>query len=171
MTPIKRKPQDLVSSPPRVASVLLSHVEIDEFIEPCAGEGELVKHLEARGCRCVWQSDISTGRDAFSLQDRELPDAPIITNPPWTREILHRLIPHFAKLRTTYLLFDFEWASSLQGIPCMKYCTEIIPVGRVKWNPGKKYNNDKETVSWYKFEYLKKPPGYARLYPRKDLGI
>ena len=38
---------------------------IRTFAEPCAGNGDLVRHLESFGLRCVYQGDIRTGQDAL----------------------------------------------------------------------------------------------------------
>jgi len=37
---------------------------IRTFAEPCAGEGDLVRHLESFGLRCVYTGEIRTGQDA-----------------------------------------------------------------------------------------------------------
>jgi hypothetical protein len=71
---------------------------IRTFAEPCAGEGMLVRHLEAHGLRCVHAGDIVTGQDALATGTYGNIDA-IITNPPWKRPVLHALIPHFARAR------------------------------------------------------------------------
>ncbi len=58
------------------------------FAEPCAGEGDLVRHLESFGLACVDSGDIRTGQDALGLDHYGVADA-IITNPPSTRDLMH----------------------------------------------------------------------------------
>ena len=55
------------------------------------GEGDLIRHLESFGLRCVYAGDIRTGQDALALDHYGAADA-IITNPPYTRDLMHRLI-------------------------------------------------------------------------------
>jgi hypothetical protein len=64
------------------------------FAEPCAGAGDLVRHLESFGFKCVYQGDISTGQDALAIAGYGVIDA-IITNPPYTLDVMHALIAHF----------------------------------------------------------------------------
>ena len=70
---------------------------IRSFAEPCAGDGALVRHLESFALRCVYAGDIRTGQDALELDHYGAADA-IITNPPWSRELMHPLIQHFQRI-------------------------------------------------------------------------
>jgi len=83
---------------------------IRNFAEPCAGDGALVRHLEAVGLRCVYSGDIRTGQDALTADSYGAVDA-IITNPPYTRDLMHRLIAHFQRIAPTWLLLELDWAS------------------------------------------------------------
>jgi hypothetical protein len=47
-----------------------------------------------------------------------------ITNPPWTRELLHPMIE--------YLVQSSSYSS-------WTYCRKIVSVGRVKWIPDSKH--------------------------------
>jgi hypothetical protein len=53
----------------------------------------LVRHLESFGLRCVYAGDIRTGQDALELDYYGGAQA-IITNPPWSRDVMHRQIEH-----------------------------------------------------------------------------
>jgi hypothetical protein len=44
-------------------------------------DGDLVRHLETFGLRCVFAGDIATGQDALALDTYGYADV-IITNPP-----------------------------------------------------------------------------------------
>ena len=45
------------------------------FCEPCAGNDDLVRHLELFGLRCVSSGDMARGQDALSVFERF--DAPV----------------------------------------------------------------------------------------------
>ena len=61
-------------------------------MEPCAGDGTLVDHLEKNNMKCVFKSDIEpqrediTKQDAMKINFMQILNADlIITNPPWDR--------------------------------------------------------------------------------------
>ena len=59
------------------------------------------------GLRCVYAGDIATGQDALARStSTAAPDA-IITNPPYTRPLMHPLIEHFQRIAPTWLLLDY----------------------------------------------------------------
>lgn len=136
------------------------------FCEPCAGDGDLVNHLQAHGHQCVAAYDAAPETsyprmDATLLERTHLKGADyIITNPPWTRELLHSMIVRFSDLAPTWLLFDADWLFTKQASPYLDRCTAIVAVGRVKWIPGSK-NTGKDNCAWYRFE----KPGVLQNYP------
>jgi hypothetical protein len=120
------------------------------FAEPCCGDQALVRHLEARGLRCVYAGDIATGQDALACDHYGAADA-IITNPPYTRELMHALIEHFQRIVPTWLLLDSDWASTRQAVPFLPRCSDIVTIGRVKWIEGSKHTG-KDNHAWYRFD-------------------
>ena len=114
------------------------------------GDGALVRHLESFGLRCVYAGDIRTGQDALALDHYGAADA-IITNPPYTRELMHGLIAHFQRIAPTWLLLDSDWASTRQAAPFLPYCSDIVAIGRVKWIEGSKHTG-KDNHAWYRFD-------------------
>jgi hypothetical protein len=122
---------------------------IKTFAEPCAGDGALVGHLESFGLRCVYSGDIRAGQDALERDDYGAADM-IISNPPWTRDQMHRLIAHFQNIRPTWLLLDADWAHTKQAAPFLPSCSDIVAIGRVKWFPDSKFSG-KDNCSWYRF--------------------
>src|SRR5262249_14666472 len=120
------------------------------FAEPCAGAGDLVRHLESFGLRCVHFGDIRTGQDALAVNDYGALDV-IITNPPYTRELMHRLIAHFQRIAPTWLLLESDWAQTKQATPFMGNCSDIVAIGRVKWIEGSKHTG-KDNFAWYRFD-------------------
>lgn len=130
------------------------------FVEPCAGYADLINGLQHFGHRCVFASDLKIRRktpeyvqelNAFDLSEKHVRKASfIITNPPFTRSILHPMIEHFISLRPTWLIFEADWAHTLQSIPFMPYCKTIISIGRIQWFKGTKGKSTKD-FSWYFF--------------------
>jgi hypothetical protein len=130
---------------------LIPHLSgIRTFAEPCAGDGALVRHLEAFDLRCVYSGDIRTGQDALALDHYGAADA-IITNPPWSRDVLHGLITHFQNIAPTWLLLDADWKETRQAAPFLPHCSDIVPIGRVKWIEGSKHTG-KDNTCWYLFD-------------------
>lgn len=152
----KRRPHDAYDTiDPNATLRLLPHLDgIKTFAEPCAGKGELVKQLYAHGLTCTFVGDISIGIDALTVTDFGKPDA-IITNPPWTRQLLHPMIRHFSALAPTWLLFDCDWAYNAQATPYLDQCTDIVAVGRLRWMKDSKHTG-KDNAAWYRFDALHK---------------
>jgi hypothetical protein len=147
----KRRPMDSYDTPAEAVLPLVPFLGgIKTFAEPCCGDWHLVKHLERHGLRCVYADDIKIGLDALWL-DNELGFDAIITNPPWTRELLHPLIKHFIRLAPTWLLFDADWCHTRQAAPMLGHCSHIVTVGRVKWIPDSPFTG-KDNAAWYRFD-------------------
>jgi hypothetical protein len=51
----ERLPRDLYPTPAAAMLPLIPHLRgVRTFAEPCAGDGDLVRHLESNGPRCVY---------------------------------------------------------------------------------------------------------------------
>lgn len=138
------------------------------FVEPCAGKGDLLAYLQDEGHQCTGAFDIEprepryrldsnfmpTGniikRDAltFRADKHHYPVDMIITNPPWTREILHALIMHFYWQRPTWFLFDADWKHTEQAQPYLPMIKKTVSVGRVRWIEGTK-DKSNDNCEWY----------------------
>ena len=118
--------------------------------EPCCGNGALVLHLESFGLRCVHASDIATGQDALALEAYGDADA-IITNPPYTRPLMHALISHFARILPTWLLLETDWASTKQAAPFMPIVLRHRVMGRLRWFEETTMTG-KQNFAWYRFD-------------------
>lgn len=148
----ERRPADFYPTPLAAVVPLIPFLRarnIRSFAEPCAGDGDLLRHLEGFGLRCVYAGDIRNGQDALAIDHYGAADA-IITNPPWSRDVLHRLIPHFQNIAATWLLLDSDWSQTKQAAPFLAACSDIVAIGRVKWFPGSKYAG-KDNCAWYRF--------------------
>jgi hypothetical protein len=145
-----RIPHDFYVTPLAAVLPLIPHLHgVRTFAEPCCGDGALVRHLEAQGLHCANQGDITAGQDALTLDSYGDIDA-IITNAPWTRNLLHPLITHLQRIAPTWLLLDADWANTKQAVPYLRHCTDILAIGRVIWIPGTS-TPGKDNAAWYRF--------------------
>lgn len=168
-----RLPRDLYDTVPAAVPPLLPYLAPGtEFAEPCAGNGALIDLLIAAGHRCVWATDINPRReDIGTLNAMTLPKIGarnvhakvIITNPPWTRSVLHPLIDRLSAVWPCWFLFDADWVHTRQSVDLFPRCSRIVPIGRLKWIPGTKHVG-KDNSCWYEFL-----PGHTEgphLFPR-----
>jgi hypothetical protein len=158
----ERVPRDFYPTPAEAVVPLLPHLPPKcAFAEPCAGNGALIDHLENAGHHCFFACDIDPQRG-------DIIDAPyhaalperidfFITNPPWSREILHQIIADLSAERPTWLLFDADWMHTRQSTPFMPYLRKIVSIGRVKWIPDSKMTG-KDNCCWYLFDQTSDAP-------------
>jgi hypothetical protein len=163
-----RKERDFYPTPVAAVEPLIPHLpERFTYIEPCCGDGALVRALSSfegvahggRFCPMLeYASDIAPNgdMDARTLDAFEIEDAApgvdlFVTNCPWDRPVLHRLILHLSEIRPTWLLFDADWMHTKQASQYMEYCRKIVSVGRVKWIPDSPHTG-KDNVCWYFFD-------------------
>jgi hypothetical protein len=164
----ERKENDAYFTPYEAVPPLLPFLKPKtRFIEPCAGDGRLIRHLERHGHKCVYACDIAPQGpkieklDCFTLFPGSLFTAKkklprhnmIITNSPWEREPLHRMIEVFTEHADTWLLFDADWKHTVQAKPYRDLCKMVVSVGRVSWEGNGV--GGKDNAAWYLFS--KKP--------------
>ena len=152
----ERIPRDFYPTPAEAVLPLLPHLRPGTiFCEPCAGDGALVRHLEAAGHICGAAMDIEPQHPDIAIFDARNPfavDADChITNPPWDRSILHPIIENLSRHKPTWLLFDADWMHTRQSSELMKLCRKIVSVGRVKWIPDSPFTG-KDNCCWYLFD-------------------
>ena len=144
------------------------------FCEPCAANGQMIDNLRRIGGTCVDAIDINPGRcdirhgDAlrWTYAPRLYREADfIITNPPWTRRILHKLILSFSWQMPTWLLFDADWIHTDQSEPFQPFIRKYVSVGRVKWIEGSDYKG-KDNVAWYFMD--RHNPGPTELFGKYE---
>ena len=173
-----RRERDFYPTPVAAVEPLIPHLpEQFTYIEPCFGDGALVRALSSfegvahggRFCPTLeYASDIAPSGDvgartldAFRIEDADADVDLFVTNPPWSRPILHRLIVHLSAIRPTWLLFDADWMHTKQAAPFLEYCRKIVSVGRVKWIPDSP-STGKDNCAWFLFDYCtsKTPPEF-----------
>jgi len=161
------RPRDTYLTPQKpVLPLRFAFSEGETFYEPCAADNGLTNHLINIGLKCVGSSDIEPlhpdvkKQDALTLTEEDIGGdkcTTIITNPPWTRELLHPMIEHFRMMKPTWLLFDANWMNQEQAAPYLRYCHIILSVGRVSWMGNGVSGFD--DACWYLFE--KEPNEFA----------
>jgi hypothetical protein len=162
-----RVERDYYPTPEAAVLPLLPHLEPGtHFIEPCAGDGRLIRHLEKYGHVCVDAFDIEPLDPRVDWDDaleavfvaekgEPVPDV-VLTNPPWRRDFLHPFITHWRAQMPTWVLCDADWCHTVQSAPFMPYCRKIVSVGRVKWIEGSKMTG-KDNAAWHLFEDVPGP--------------
>lgn len=146
---------------PRAAAALAPHLPWGcRFWEPCAGAGDLVRNLQAYGPECVVATDIAPEvegvfrLDALTVSAADVATTGathIITNPVWSRPLMHRMIQHFSAIRPTWLLFDADWIHTRQAIPYLPYLRKVVSVGRLIWIEDT-HQSGKDNCAWYLFD-------------------
>lgn len=176
----ERRRQDAYDTPPDAILPLIPHLKPDSyFIEPCGGAGKLQQILQQNhGLMCLDSFDIEPRGDdvgkgdatKFDLQrhmkKEGLCDAPwpdyFITNPPWSRTILHAIILNLYWQLPTWLLFDADWIHTAQAGPYLPMLRKIVSVGRVRWIEGSEHVG-KDNAAWMLFA---PPAERAQFYGR-----
>jgi hypothetical protein len=151
---------------PKAGHALRPFIEgIESALEPFAGAGDLINQFP----ELSWvQSDIEPQvcfvdkMDAFEYTKEIVLDNcgadAIITNPPWSRPIMHRAIEHFAPIIQTWLLLDANWIWTKQASPYInKYLTDVVTIGRLKWIEGTTMSG-KDDCAWFRFSADKSEP-------------
>ncbi len=129
------------------------------YAEPCAGGGHLIDLLDPHGPICAWASDLAPQSatimpcDIFSITADDLRHVDcIITNPPWSRKLLHPIIRHLLTLgKPAWLLFDAAWAFTQQASEHLAHCTHIAAIGRLRWIPDSSFDPPTD-YAWYCFD-------------------
>lgn len=155
----KRRKNDAYDTPYKAVLPLIPHlVPESSYAEPCAGKGELINHLAGFGYECKFSCDIKPRNNDIIQCDALHIYQPlfegrnidyIITNPPWTRQLLHPMIEVFRNIATTWLLLDADWMHTKQASPYMDYCSLIVSIGRVSWEENGV--SGKDNCCWYRF--------------------
>lgn len=138
----------------RAVPPLLPYLDPVPFVEPCAGRGHLLDQLVGYGLPCVGAYDIEPGRadvdpgDASALR---LPEGvQVITNPPWSRPLLHAIIANLAPQGTVWLLYDSDWLFTQQSAPYLSLLHAVVPVGRLRWVENTPHDAQ-DSCAWYRF--------------------
>jgi len=149
----ERVPRDFYRTPPEAVEPLVQFLnKYQTYVEPCAGDGALVDVLRHHDMHCETMLDIEPHAACVLPGDTRNVriDKLVITNPPWTRPIMHDMIDNWRHGEGCWLLFDADWMHTAQSAPYMPHCHHIVSIGRVKWIPGSK-SVGKDNCCWYNF--------------------
>ena len=143
------------------------------YAEPCAGAFSLCTQLNDMGGQCRLACDIQPRHphvifgDFLNLKQEHLNGIDyIITNPPWSRPVLHEMIDHALRLqKPTWFLFDADWMHTQQSIDYLHHLHAIVSVGRVKWIANSAYSG-KDNVAWYLFDGTRVTKSQTKFYGR-----
>jgi len=150
--------RDYYPTPIEAVRPLVPHLPLANFgyVEPCAGDGRLVRHINAlTEGRAVCEAAYDIEPQDPSVMAWNAMDVTVasmfITNPPWDRKVLHPLIQHLSSVAPTWLLFDADWMHTRQSVPMVARLQKVVSVGRVKWIEGSKMTG-KDNCCWYLFD-------------------
>ncbi|MBR0695217.1 hypothetical protein [Bradyrhizobium lablabi] len=147
------RPLDFFPTPEKALSPLipfLARDHIRRFAEPCAGDSDFVRHLQARGLICVYHGDIRFGQDA--LERASYGDIHgIITNPPHTKELLLPLLLHLQNIAPAWLLLTSDFLINQYAAPYLKRCSDVVAIGRLNWVKGTEQSGYDNFV-WARFD-------------------
>ena len=141
----EKKPRDsYFTIDPIAVYTLTNHLSINtQFIEPCAGGGDLVRGLNQMGFDCVGAYDIEPQaswvfkKDCLTLGEEVTVADVIITNPPFTWSVLQPIMDHLISLLPTWLLLPADFMHNVRMGPYMKQCKKVVSIGRMFWEENK----------------------------------
>jgi len=150
-------PKDFYSTtdPKAIPPKLVEFIRGKSYAEPCYGEGDL-EDLLMDVAVCRWRSDIrDTGCcklwDAMCLSQHELEHCDtILTNPPFSRDVLLPMIDHFISLKPTWLLLPAGYMHNRYFTPYMEKCSLVVSIGRLRWFKDSKHTST-DDFAWYFF--------------------
>lgn len=148
----QRRAHDEYLTPFRAAQPIFPFLKgIRTFVEPCCADGRLIRHIESAGPLCIYSGDIQTGTDALTdkVLARTITDA-IITNPPYTWQILEPMIVRFSEIAPTWLLLEADFMHNVASAPYIPMCSDVVSIGRVRWFEDTKHEG-KTNYAWYRF--------------------
>ena len=144
----ERREKDFYPTPEEAVLPLLPFLrKHTRYTEPCAGDGDLIAHLNKYGHECVCSFD----EDEDATVSKRFKGSLYITNPPWDRKLLHPIIVNLSDTAPTWLLFDADWMHTKQSKEYLPRLKKIVSVGRVKWIPDSKMTG-KDNCCWYLFD-------------------
>lgn len=128
------------------------------YAEPCYGEGDL-ENLLRDFALCEWRSDIRTTTsgcytlDASCLSKESIDRCDlIITNPPYTRNVLLPMIEKFISLKPTWLLLPADYMHNVYFGDYMSRCSKVVSIGRLKWFKDSPHTST-DNYAWYYWKY------------------
>lgn len=142
------------TDPKAIPPKLVEFIRGKNYAEPCYGNGDL-EDLLMDVATCKWRSDIretvgsSKVMDALCLSKEDIARCQlIVTNPPFSRDVLLPLLDHFISIKPTWLLLPADYMHNQYFSDYMKRCSRVISVGRLKWFKDSKHTST-DNFAWY----------------------
>jgi hypothetical protein len=146
----ERLKNDTYDTPAEAVAPLLPHLKPrTRYIEPCSGRGCLVQHLSAAGHILVKAYDLPVDATSHRYDVKGVDCA--ITNPPWSRPVLHAIIGNLSWQLPTWLLVDWDWIATMQATPYLNQLRHVVVIGRVKWIEHSE-STGKDNCCWCLFD-------------------
>jgi hypothetical protein len=152
---LPRKKLDAYDTPSKAVFPLIFALPSGvHYVEPCAGQGELVLALSAAGHECVDAYDLVPRSNFIRQADAftEYPAGTVITNPPFN--LFGRLLRHWLfdcfDVEEVWLLHPAPRLFNLDFADLSGHLTDIVPIGRVIWINGTKNGGYVDHV-WSRF--------------------
>ena len=132
------------------------------FVEPCAGDGQLVRILESHGHICAYSCDLDPRHDSVTWDDATLviPESGeiVVTNPPFEERLLTPLLSHWLRCKSqVWLLLPSDLLMNHWFSPYAHAVWCIAPIGRVSWLGNGK--GGMENSAWVSFDFAATTPG------------
>lgn len=169
-----RAADDFYPTPPEAVDVLIPHLQRENakaFAEPCYGDGSLAGSMTARGFSCVASGDINDDPPLDARhwsRDHYGPAKFVVTNPPWEHQMMVAIMAQQSGWLPSWFLIYSDWLFTHQSFLAMRErCTDIVPVGRLKWIKGSKsvgFDNCCWVRMWHGKEFGKHP---AKFWPMR----
>lgn len=172
-----RKPRDAYDTPysPAIPALLPHLPAACYFIEPCAGRGWLIEHLEKHGHTCVYAADIEPRGMHDRIKRQSVHQlrlkvrsgkARFITNPPFDDAHLFPILQHLAPLGEVWFLLPADNMHNKNMAEYLRvYGRKIVTIGRISWEQNG--TTGKENYAWYLFDGTK-PPSPTQFIERRD---
>lgn len=171
-TDMERVSRDYYPTPIKAVIPLAPFMRNKSYIEPCAGDGRLAEHIfKLQPTSTLVEAYDIEPQEPFEVLgmpiiQRDIIRQPIkeiyedvdcfVTNPPWLNNKdsgyqLNAIISLLSSLLPTWLLLNGNYVFNKKSADCMRHCTDVVPVGRVKWIEGSKHSG-KEDCAWFRFD-------------------
>jgi len=168
----KLVPNEKYNTPPAAIDPLIPYLRrsgVKTFVEPCAGDGWLMQYLVKKGFVCVNAGDIShtpstDARDTTAWRKEAYIGADaVVTNTPWSHKLMVEIMLAQTRHVPGWFLINSDWIFTKQSADIMKArCTDIVPIGRVKWFDNKVgFDN----CAWVRMTAFKQPDQFVEFWP------
>jgi hypothetical protein len=89
----------------------------------------------------------------------------LVTNPPFSRDVLLPMIDHFITLKPTWLLLPADYMHNKYFSPYVAKCSKVVSVGRLKWFKDSKHTST-DNFCWYFWQKGAKEDAQTTFYGR-----